>query len=480
MPPKAKRTKAEEAAAFLSTLDDFDVPATTPPPPGPAEPSSATASSPAPADSKRSFKTGVDASIAPPSKSGSPAPAASAEQDEEAANALAFLEEQIKTKRAPLSVPGPGSLRGGPGGLASTSSPLSGPKASVTPEPPAPNEPSSSMSAQAGGGWGSWWSTAATAVQTAQKIADEGYKKVRAEGVQGLEGVKVAGVDLGSLKKGAEERLKGIQAMQIQGLDLDKLRQDLLHNTQSALSTLMNTVAPPISEHETLELWLSHPLVGYAGVEGVVYRAWMRILEQTESGELVVVWSAPDSAEGLEERGMYPVDGWQAGWEVAQKEIGAVRAREEKNPVGRGKENPSVPVTTVPIFLHLQPVLAPLPFAEPSLLLPSSTETEPTSSKQPNHLYFIVSLHDPTHSIRFTTTTQPSPADWLEVEYERSDWVEERLVDVLRTGVEIVAQDYVATRMGLKAKGGTTTPPGADSAPVTAFSLPSGQEDKKE
>lgn len=149
----------------------------------------------------------------------------------------------------------------------------------------------------------------------------------------------------------------------------------------------------------------------------------------------------------------------------------------------------------MPIFLHLQPVLAPLPFAEPSLLLPSSTETEPTSSKQPNHLYFIVSLHDPTHSIRFTTTTQPSPADWLEVEYERSDWVEERLVDVLRTGVEIVAQDvsphilpkinladlqYVATRMGLKAKGGTTTPPGADSAPVTAFSLPSGQEDKKE
>ena len=79
--------------------------------------------------------------------------------------------------------------------------------------------------AAGGGGWGSWWSTATTAVQAAQKIADEGYKKVRAEGVGGLEGVKVGGVDLGSLKKGAEERLKGTQGIQIQGLDLDKLRE---------------------------------------------------------------------------------------------------------------------------------------------------------------------------------------------------------------------------------------------------------------
>ncbi len=29
----------------------------------------------------------------------------------------------------------------------------------------------------------------------------------------------------------------------------------------------------------------------------------------------------------------------------------------------------------------------------------------------------------------------------MEVRYEESDWVEERLVDVLRVGVEVVAQD---------------------------------------
>jgi hypothetical protein len=85
-----------------------------------------------------------------------------------------------------------------------------------------------------------------------------------------------------------------------------------------------------------------------------------------------------------------------------------------------------------------------------------------------------MTLQDPSHGIRFTTATQPSPGDWLDVEYERSDWVEERLVEVLRTGVEIIAQDvscpcscnletakevqYVATRMGLKPSSGPTRP----------------------
>lgn len=63
----------------------------------------------------------------------------------------------------------------------------------------------------------------------------------------------------------------------------------------------------------------------------------MAILEQTESGELVIVWSAPESATGTE-RGINPVDGFETGWEIASGEIKSTRGREEKDPKGR-KQN---------------------------------------------------------------------------------------------------------------------------------------------
>ncbi|KAK4684566.1 hypothetical protein P7C73_g5605, partial [Tremellales sp. Uapishka_1] len=229
--------------------------------------------------------------------------------------------------------------------------------------------------------------------------------------------------------------------------------KDLLTTTTSTLTTLLNTVAPPISAHETLELWLTHPMIGYSGVEGVVYRAWMHVLEQTESGELIVIWSPSSGDADEQNRGIYPVEGYEKGWETVEAEMKALREREEKDPRGRrahqAKANPDVPVTTIPIFLHLLPVLAPLSIPEPPLLL-SAPSTASESASKPNHLSFILTLQDPSHSLRFTTITQTVPADWLEVEYDRSDWVEERLVDVIKTGVEVIAQDYVSTRMGLK------------------------------
>lgn len=225
---------------------------------------------------------------------------------------------------------------------------------------------------------------------------------------------------------------------------------DILTQANSTFTTLINTVAPPISAHETIELWLSHPMVGYEGVEGVVYRSWMTILEQTESGELVVVWSPPEK-DLPSERTLNPVSGWDEGWKGAQDEMKSITAREEKNPRGRaraqtGEYKPystaltdaieDVPVTTIPVFLQLQPVLATLPIPEPPVRLSGGASTTPSK-----HLYFIVSLQDPTHDLQFVTVSQPSPGDWLDVEYDKSDWVEERLVEVIKTSVEIVAQD---------------------------------------
>lgn len=137
-------------------------------------------------------------------------------------------------------------------------------------------------------------------------------------------------------------------------------------------------------------------------------------------------------------------------------------------------------MTTVPVFLQFQPVLAPLPFPEPGLLIKDSEDKK----SPPQHLYFIVSLRDPSHGLQFSTVTQPVPGDWLDVEYEKSDWVEERLVDVLKTGTEVIAQDvsvsvlfgrlaanppqYVSTRMGLKPSVAAQQTPATEQPPAAA------------
>lgn len=45
---------------------------------------------------------------------------------------------------------------------------------------------------------------------------------------------------------------------------------------------------PPISQYEIVEVWLTHDMVGYVGLESLVYTAFMKIMEQVEGGDIVV------------------------------------------------------------------------------------------------------------------------------------------------------------------------------------------------
>ena len=45
----------------------------------------------------------------------------------------------------------------------------------------------------------------------------------------------------------------------------------------SALNDILNAVAPPISEHEVIQVWISHDMEGYDGVESLVYKALARV-----------------------------------------------------------------------------------------------------------------------------------------------------------------------------------------------------------
>jgi len=87
----------------------------------------------------------------------------------------------------------------------------------------------------------------------------------------------------------------------------DSKANDLKAVSLSTFNGILNAVAPPIAEHEVIQVWLSHDLEGYDGVESLVYRAFGRvnclmillpnnpltsplnqILEQVEGGDLVV------------------------------------------------------------------------------------------------------------------------------------------------------------------------------------------------
>ena len=53
--------------------------------------------------------------------------------------------------------------------------------------------------------------------------------------------------------------------------------QDFKRVGLSTLTDILNVVAPPISEHEVIQVWLSHDMKGYEGVESLVYRALARV-----------------------------------------------------------------------------------------------------------------------------------------------------------------------------------------------------------
>jgi len=79
-------------------------------------------------------------------------------------------------------------------------------------------------------------------------------------------------------------------------------------------------------------------MVGYSGVEGVVYRAWTKILEQTESGELIIVWSPESEGQDDGDRAINPVQGWEEGWKRQAEEISGAKSREEQDPKGRASK----------------------------------------------------------------------------------------------------------------------------------------------
>ncbi|CAL1696451.1 unnamed protein product [Somion occarium] len=271
-----------------------------------------------------------------------------------------------------------------------------------------------------GWGWGSVWSSASAAIQQAKSVVDEQVK---------------------NLPKNEQARKWGEGVLEYaKTAQLDKLSQDFKRVGLSTLTDLLNVVAPPISEHEVIQVWLSHDMRGYDGVESLVYRALARILEQVEGGDLVV--NRGDESKPKEtssdKRDLGAVDGYEAALKLAQANLDELIKRNiQPPPATSSAQNPT---TYSYVYIRIQPFIT-------SVALPeSSTSPEGSAASHPS-LQFILYLSDPSHQLIHSTITQSIPGKWLDL-WDQYDWVEDLVVEAIRLGVEVLGQEYVVSRMG--------------------------------
>ncbi|KAH9487122.1 Maintenance of telomere capping protein 1 [Psilocybe cubensis] len=408
----SKKSKQEEALKFLDDLDSF-----APPP-----------------------------EVASADNGSQPAAGAPGSGNEgEAAEVLAFLDEITQKSTEPtrattahISRSGTPTLRkstervrlgGGSSLLPSASSSTSSLNRTASSDAQRAREKSESTTsvqsqaqASSGGwGWGSVWSSASAAIQQAKTVVDEQVKH---------------------LPKNEQARKWGEGVIEYaKTAQLDKLGQDFKRVGLSTLTDILNVVAPPISEHEVIQVWLSHDMQGYEGIEPLAYRALARILEQVEGGDLVVNrGNESRPKEGSEGRDLNTVDGYEAALKLAQVNIEDVIKKNDK--ATSTTKNSANATTYSHVYLRIQPFFSTL--SQP----PTKSETKQEPSQ---YLQFLIYLDDPEHKLTHVTVTQAVPSKWIAL-WDEYDWVEDLIADSLRIGVEVIGQEYVVERMGWASK----------------------------
>ncbi|KAI9025016.1 hypothetical protein CLU79DRAFT_93838 [Phycomyces nitens] len=273
-------------------------------------------------------------------------------------------------------------------------------------------------------GWMSWGNTLWTQASAAVKTTTEQINRT---------------VVNESTAKLLEDRVKHLQGL-VNKENIEKLGTGLRNLTVQSVNTFLETVAPPISEHELVEVWLSHDMNGYEGMESLVYRAFARVMENTETGQVVV--RKGGNREGGKPTGNVATDlnmceGALEGTKLAKANIDNLIKLHYTAPEAKTDYTPqqgAVPVINCPVFMAIQPVKHSVPLFD----------EEDTDKQQ---LVYVLLLVDPTHNIKFKTYSQSIPLSWLDIVYEENEWVEEKLTEVVQAAVITIAQDYVWTRM---------------------------------
>lgn len=267
-----------------------------------------------------------------------------------------------------------------------------------------------------------------------------------------------------SAVKQAEARVRELQPEVVGQRGIDSLGDSFSkfkfdrHLLQSTLSSIVDSIAPPLERHEQLQIHVFHDMVGYSAIDGIVYSVFERVMDQVEGGgELkLVVQKGKErnkiGSDAVEKRELGIFRGsLEQGQKLAKASIdeyllkvasekGDASADTAEEPeqeeqaeeettvdengiVSKRSSKPSQPRASrvSNIYLSLQAVAADAEGASstgttPAVVGIANSTPAPTiiSSSSPHAFQFIVYLTDPEHNINFSTVSQSFPLQWAE------------------------------------------------------------------
>lgn len=270
---------------------------------------------------------------------------------------------------------------------------------------------------------------------------------------------------------------------------------------------ILQTIAPPISSHERLQIHITHDLTNYPTLDPLIYQVFSRVMAQVEGGDLMVIQKGQEAGprRGSSELSR-PLGSWHDGpwWRSGERRsINAVKgvvegsklvrasaesyASEYFAPKGGLEEaakratetlSESNPTRDSQIFLAVQAISQPVP-KDLFATAPSSEkvgQVQEVVEDEKHEILFAIYLHDPIHGIAFQAVSQALPGQWIEwldapsggegtlpesieeiIEsggIDPREWVSEWVEESLSLVVGVIAQRYVAKRMGVGEGGG--------------------------
>ncbi|KAJ0422471.1 maintenance of telomere capping protein 1 [Aspergillus carlsbadensis] len=386
-------------------------------------------------------------------------------------------------------------------------------------EEPVVEEKSSSSD---GGGGGGWWGGLFATASAAMKQAEAAVKEIQHN----------------------EEAQKWAQQVKGNVGALRDLGGELRSIAMPTFTSLIHTLAPPISSHERLQIHVTHDLSGYPSLDPLVYAVFSRVMAQVEGGDLLVIQRGQESAPKRGQDNSASTAGWHDGpwWRTvtpgSPRSISAVPGLVEATKLCRASAegyaaeyfaakggveaaakqatqilSETNPVRSSDIFLAIQAVIqrSSSPSAE---LFQAGTSTEKASTPgvvdvpdaSDDEITFALYLHDPIHGITFHTVSQAIPQKWVEwldasstpaahdlgsepssttdvhvphavvpeeiaeiVEgggVDPREWAAEWIEEAISLATGVIAQRYVARRMGVGESGAAKGKMRAEQASV--------------